>query len=188
MILLSYSSDIDKSICESFNIDYSVVLLTLTKDPNLLLKNKSSSFKSISIAIARVTIAYSRIYINKIKDTILKKGGNIYYSNTDSIVTDIELSLDMINSKQIGKLKLKYKIKKGYFINAKIYCLVLDNGYVTKENKIKVIKAKGVKKNTLSESDFINMYNDKDIKTAILSASIPDYSKDSCNWLNLVTR
>lgn len=31
-------------------------------------------------------------------------GGDIYYSDTDSIVTDIELPLDMVDPKAIGKL------------------------------------------------------------------------------------
>ena len=49
----------------------------------------------------------------------------------------------MIDPKAIGKLKLEYKIKKGYFISAKTYFLVLDDAYVTKKNKGIVIKAKG---------------------------------------------
>lgn len=114
-ILLTYSPDIDKSVCEEFNIDYSQAL----KDPNLAFSSKNSSFKGVSIAIAAATTAYGRIHINRIKDTILEKKGNIYYSDTDSIVTDIELPSDMIDPKAIGKLKLEHKIKKGYFISAK---------------------------------------------------------------------
>lgn len=167
-ILVTYSPDIDKSICEGFNIDYNEAL----KDPNIAFKVKNSGFKGVSLVIATAVTAYGRIHINKIKNKIFEMNGNIYYSDTDSIVTDIELPSDMIDPKAIGKLKLEHKIKKGYFISAKTYCLITDDEKV-------IIKAKGVKKNTLSESDFIDMYNGEDIKTAIKSASITDYSEGS---------
>ena len=53
-ILLTYSPDIDKSICEGFNLDYNQVL----KDPDIsYIKNKSSSFDDVSIAISAATTA-----------------------------------------------------------------------------------------------------------------------------------
>lgn len=92
-----YSPDINKSIYESFNIDY----LEALKDPNIAFKVKNSSFKGVSIAIAAITVVYSRIHINRIKDIILEKKRNIYYFNNNSRITDIKLSLDIINFKQI---------------------------------------------------------------------------------------
>lgn len=41
----------------------------------------------------------------------------------------------MVDPNLIGKLKLEYKIKRGYFISDKTYCLILDKKYVTKEKK-----------------------------------------------------
>lgn len=42
-ILVTYSSDIDKPICEGFNIDYHEAL----KDPNIAFKVKNSGFKRV---------------------------------------------------------------------------------------------------------------------------------------------
>lgn len=57
---------------------------------------------------------------------MLDLGGNIYYSDTDSIVTDIQLPAEYVDEKEIGKLKLEYLVDKGYFISGKTYCLILN--------------------------------------------------------------
>ena len=82
--------------------------------------------------------------------------------DTDSLIID-KKGFDILKSKDlignnIGQFKLEYNIKKGYFISNKTYCLILDN------NKT-IIKAKGVNKNILTEQDFINLYNNINIKT-----------------------
>lgn len=41
----------------------------------------------------------------KLRKKILELGGNLYYSDTDSIVTDIELPKEMVDKKEIGKMK-----------------------------------------------------------------------------------
>jgi len=64
--------------------------------------------------------------MSKIKLDILNKGGYIYYTDTDSIVTDIPLDESLIGP-NLGQFKLEYEIKKGYFISAKTYCLVLKD-------------------------------------------------------------
>ena len=47
-----------------------------------------SSMSSTSIVISAAVTAYARIHITNMKLDILKKGGRLYYSDTDSIVTD----------------------------------------------------------------------------------------------------
>lgn len=60
--------------------------------------------------------AYARIYISKLKLYILSLGGKIYYSDTDSIITDLKLNDKMISSNELGKLKLEHIVKIGIFI------------------------------------------------------------------------
>jgi len=43
-------------------------------------------------------------------------GGNIYYSDTDSIVTYIVLPNSMVSSNVLGKNKLEHKSDKGIFL------------------------------------------------------------------------
>ena len=64
---------------------------------------------------------------------------------------------------------MEYKIKEAYFISAKTYCLILENGEV-------IIKAKGVLDNSLSVDDFLALYNNKSV-TAIKQESKIDYGK-----------
>jgi hypothetical protein len=53
--------------------------------------------------------------MSKAKLDILKSGGNIYYTDTDSIVTDIPLN-DKLVGNDLGQFKLEYKVKEAYFI------------------------------------------------------------------------
>lgn len=62
----------------------------------------------------------------------------VYYSYTDSIVTNIKLPKKFISPTELGKLKLEYNIKHGIFIISKTYCMITD------ENKF-IYKAKGIK-------------------------------------------
>jgi hypothetical protein len=73
---------------------------------------------------------------------IIKMGGNIYYSDTDSIVTDIELLPNMVDLKSLGKLKTEHRVIRGYFISAKTYCLITEG-----KGGVKV--AKGLNSKTL---------------------------------------
>lgn len=57
--------------------------------------------------------AYGRIHMSKLKMKVLEMGGNIiYYSDTDSLVTDILLPDNMLDSKLLGLLKLEYVVVK----------------------------------------------------------------------------
>lgn len=43
----------------------------------------------VSVPISAAITAYGRIHISKLKMKVMSMGGNIYYSDTDSLVTDI---------------------------------------------------------------------------------------------------
>jgi hypothetical protein len=104
------------------------------------------------------TLVYKHalVTINKLKNykpttVVVQQGGKIYYSDTDSIVTNIELPESMVNNKDIGKLKLEHKVKEAYFISNKTYCIIDNNDELTK-------KTKGVNKNQLTLKDYQDMY------------------------------
>ena len=90
----------------------------------------------------------------KAKLDILARGGKIYY--TDSLVTDIPLSPDLIG-KDIGLFRFEYRAKRSYFISGKTYCLVLID-------ETTLIKAKGVwhdNKKDAPTTDIIKIKGDK---------------------------
>lgn len=165
-ILVTYFPELDESVCDSFNIDFIKAIESLKES------KKSSMFEGVSIPIAAATTAYGRIHITKIKNQILNMGGNIYYSDTDSIVTDIELPTNMVDPKVLGKLKLEHKVVRGYFISAKTYYLIN-----TKGEEIK--KAKGLNSITLKEDDYIELYKGNNIKTGQKTYSTTNYYEGS---------
>lgn len=149
--LITYDPIISKDICEQHGLD---IMEVLKKESKYSLENSLDAFKDVSIATAAMVNSYARIHMNKIKLEILNNNGKIYYSDTDSLVVDrdyFRANLNNLISPEIGKFKLEYQIKEGYFISNKTYCLVLNNGEI-------IIKAKGVIKNSLTLDDFKSMY------------------------------
>ena len=99
--LITYTDKVSKLICDDANVDYKNTVLNS-------LKNKEESehtFSDVSIAIAASITSYARIFINKVKLEVLNKGGNIYYSDTDSIVINIPLDNKLVGT-DIGQFKL----------------------------------------------------------------------------------
>ena len=167
--LITYSPIISKEICTEHGLD---IIKILEKESKKNIENKLDLFKDVSIATAAFVTSYARIFINKIKLEILENGGNIYYSDTDSIVLDkTYLNVNWIGD-NIGQFKLEYLIREAYFISNKTYCLILENG----DN---IIKTKGVINNSLSVEDFKTMYLDKSNVTATKFNSISNYQKAS---------
>lgn len=130
MNLINYSTSLNYDTINELNLDINEVL-KYNKDSEVKAQGASS------VVISAAVNAYARIIMCKHKLNILSSGGIIYYSDTDSIVTNIELDSNLVSKSELGKFKLEYKVKEGIFISGKTYCLILDDGSVIK-------KAKGV--------------------------------------------
>jgi hypothetical protein len=150
---LTYLPLLDKEVCDSHNIDYHKAIFN-ERSHNI--EKFVNVFQDTSIIISAFTTSYARVHMNQIKLDILAAGGLLYYSDTDSIVTD--LSLDKLKEvmpekvgKELGQLKFEYKISKGYFISNKIYALLLDDGTIIK-------KGKGFSTDSVSLFDYEQMY------------------------------
>lgn len=111
-ILVSYIPKVDLDLIKDNNLDIIKVL-------NSFSDNEVQHMNASSIPISAAVNSYGRIHISKIKLDILKSGGDIFYSDTDSIVTNIKLDDSMIDSKEIGKLKFEHTVKSGIFISGK---------------------------------------------------------------------
>ena len=115
--------------------------------------------------------------MHNFKLIILDNGGNIYYSDTDSLVTDLNLAklTEILPNKignKLGQLKLEYLVKKAYFISNKTYLLLTEDCKIIK-------KAKGVSSDSLSISDYETMYLDSKSVTGIKTYGITSHSKGS---------
>lgn len=76
----------------------------------------------------------------------------------------------MLSTKELGKLKLEHKVKKGIFITNKTYCLVYYNDKF-------INKAKGIKSNSLSITDYEKLLSNENVTTAIKVQSKTDWMK-----------
>jgi hypothetical protein len=94
---ITYYSEVDPNICESHGLDYYKVC-NLNLDSDI---ETSNEFTDVSLTTAAAVTSYARIYMSKIKMDIINRGGNIYYTDTDNIVTDITLDE---NSNSIGNI------------------------------------------------------------------------------------
>jgi hypothetical protein len=149
--LITHSVEINESITNKFDLDY-IKVVNKEGEGELTFNNLSD----VSVAIASAVTAYARIYMHDIKLQILKSGGNIYYTDTDSIITDKPLPEKLVGDK-LGQFKLEHRIKEGYFISNKTYCIVDFNDNVT-------IKAKGVNPASLNLEDFKALLHGQNVK------------------------
>ena len=98
---------------------------------------------NVSIGIAASITAYARMHMQVY---LQSKGYKVYYTDTDSIVTDKPISSEHIG-KALGQLKLEYKIKKGVFLAPKVYSMITDQDKV-------VTKVKGLKESNIDFAVF----------------------------------
>jgi hypothetical protein len=91
---------------------------------------------NVSIGIASAITSYARIFMTQF---LQNNDYNVYYTDTDSIVTDKAIDSKHIGSK-LGQMKLEYKINKAVFLAPKVYGIISDLGKI-------VTKVKGFKDN-----------------------------------------
>lgn len=118
---------------------------------NILPLEKESLVTNVPIA-AMIT-SYARIHMHKLIKDVERDGGNVYYTDTDSIVTDIELSEEKLGE-EIGLLKNEFpgeEITEGLFVLPKTYGIKFKSG---KE----ILKSKGV--SNFSFADLRALYNE----------------------------
>ena len=167
--LITYDPSISKEICISHGLD---IIKVLEKEGKTNIENNLEFFKDVSIATAAFVTSYARITINKFKLDVIERGGNIYYSDTDSLVLDKDFLNPNWLDNNIGQFKVEYDVKEAYFISNKTYCLILNNGET-------IIKTKGVINNSLTVEHFKSMYFDNENVLATKINTKKDYQKAS---------
>ena len=116
----------------------------LYKIYNFVKRKERYIFNAVHIASA--VTAYSRILIDKIKRKILKHGGILHYSDTDSVIfSNLSYKIFGVNL-ELGGLKIESKVKEGVFLSPKSY--IIHDG-----NK-EIIKLKGFPQSELKNSKF----------------------------------
>lgn len=108
----------------------------------------------IQVQVASYVTSYARLVL---LDALRKASinGNVYYCDTDSLVTDQPLPADLIDEYRLGAWALEAKPQKALFLRPKVYAEVLEK----KTN----VKFKGISKETqktLTYDSYENLYKE----------------------------
>ena len=79
--------------------------------------DNDSTKMNVSVGVASAITSYARIHMQQY---LQNKDYNVYYTDTDSIVTDRPIDSTHIG-KALGQMKLEYQISKGIFLAPKVY-------------------------------------------------------------------
>lgn len=124
---------------------YTVSVIKKSNNDKDLYKNSIDTETAVQIASA--VTAYSRMYMYNFKNI---KGNECYYTDTDSIFVKNKIDDSLVND-DIGKFKLEYQIKEGFFIAPKVYMIVKNDD----SNKVVV---KGLKKKEYTNDQMLNIF------------------------------
>lgn len=123
-------------------------------DGGFLYSSEETSYqnRSINPIYATFVTAYARHVLYLGFEHIMEKGGNVFYCDTDSIKSDIEMDSELVNDKALGKWKNEGHYLRNIFPSAKLY--------YQEGNEEKVTKGKGIPKAELSkmgQDDYENL-------------------------------
>jgi hypothetical protein len=114
----------------------------------------------IQIQISAYVTSYARIELYKGMENVWKNGGYVYYVDTDSIVSDVEVDQDLIHPSIFGKLDREGIIVEAAYLQPKVYA------EVTTENKY-VLKFKGLPKGKVKDfnlDDYLYLLKRQELK------------------------
>lgn len=110
---------------------------------------------TVQVQIAAYVTSYARLELLKAFEILEDMNAEIYYCDTDSIVSNKKLPPEMLHKSKLGLWDVEQELKEGIFIQPKLY---FEENAKNKQN----IKFKGVSKETQKtfDRDFIlDIYN-----------------------------
>lgn len=114
--------------------------------------------ETVQVQVASYVTSYARLQLLKAFEKLEEQNAEIYYCDTDSIVSDKKLPDEMLHPSKLGLLDVEGELYEGIFIQPKVY---YEN--VLKKEKVKEnIKFKGVSKETqkgFNRKFIVDLYN-----------------------------
>ena len=104
----------------------------------------------IQVQVASYVTSRARLTLLKGLKGILNKSGNVYYCDTDSIVSDIPMPPELLHKSKLGYWAEECKPIKALFLRPKVYTLVLEAKGGTQDK----VKFKGISKDTQKELNY----------------------------------
>ena len=109
--------------------------------PGIVLRTVMATIPHMAVPISTAIVSLARENLLAWDDLTLERGGILYYNDTDSDTTDIELPC----SDDLGALKLEYEIDEGLYLLPKLYWYRLKEGSkaAVKMGTRELVRAKG---------------------------------------------
>lgn len=101
----------------------------------------------IQVQVAAYVTSRARLVLLQGLRDVVNRGGNVYYCDTDSIVSDIELDQSIVDPDRLGAFKLEGRPVKALFLRPKVYTELFEDEKAT-------VKFKGVSRETQSTLDY----------------------------------
>jgi len=131
-------------------------------DEELIQFNSYLTSEYVQVQISAYVTAYARMELYKGIEQIISRGGKVYYGDTDSLVSDIEMEPNMISDYEFGKWKLEGEIIKAYFNQPKVYIEeTIEKGKSKINKKFKGIPKDRVDQMNMSDYAYINKRQEK---------------------------
>lgn len=100
--------------------------------------------------------SYARILLLSTMKTVEKLGGEVYYCDTDSIVSSIPFPDEIVDATRLGAWDLEGYVYEGVFLQPKVYAEISMNSKQTLKN---TKKFKGVSRQVVDTFQFSNYLN-----------------------------
>ena len=151
-----------ESILDYIKIDKTYVIL---KDSRLSMKydEKEDMYHGadVNVAVASAITAGARVHMSIFKNNPVF---NLYYSDTDSAVTDAQLPAELVGT-ALGQMKLEHTVNKAIFLAPKVYGLVDIDGN-------EIIKVKGI------NHDVANELHIEDLESLLVKDSSREFTQE----------
>lgn len=120
-------------------------------DKGIMLEEEESFAPYIIPRVASAITAQARIEMHKWFMRVFDRGGSIWYCDTDSIVTNVELP----TGEELGEMDLEGTLSEGVYLAPKVYAEKYQEGD-------ELIKAKGMRKPQMAFKDYREAYREND--------------------------
>jgi len=117
----------------------------------IMLEESESEANYILPRIASSITAQGRIEMHKWFTKVRNRGGNVWYCDTDSVVTDIQLP----EGEGLGEMDLEGTLKEGIFLAPKVYAERYEDGG-------ELVKAKGMRSPDFTFDEFKEAYENNE--------------------------
>ena len=104
----------------------------------------------IQVQVASYVTSRARLVLLKALKDVERRGGEVYYCDTDSIVSSIPFDESIVHESHLGFWDCENKPARGIFLKPKVYTETIEKDGKQKDN----IKFKGVSRDTQKELDF----------------------------------